>query len=90
MHAGNVDEIGHHRARRRLGARARAIIERRAHRVAFDQDGIHHAFDVGDQSPHRDERGMDTQLDALARALGDAEELDAVAELLRVTDVLAA
>src|SRR4029077_4115627 len=46
---------------------------------------------VGDQAPRRNQRRMNAQLDALRdaapRPARDAEELDAVAELLGVADV---
>src|SRR6185436_14100464 len=44
-------------------------------------------LDVGDQAPRRNQRRMNAELDAALRPPGDAEELDAVAELLRVADV---
>ena len=49
VHARDVDQVGDHRARRRLGAGAGAVVQRRADRVALDQHGVHHALDVGDQ-----------------------------------------
>ena len=57
--------------------------------IALDPDRVHRAFDVGEQAPRRDQRRMDPQFDAGAAALGDAEQLDPVAELLGIADVLA-
>ena len=50
VHARDVDQVGNHRARRRLGARARTVVQRRADGVALHEHRIHRAFDVGDQS----------------------------------------
>ena len=50
VHARDVDQVGDHRARRRLGARARAVVQRGADGVALDQHRVHHALDVGDQA----------------------------------------
>ena len=91
--AGDVDQVGDHRRRRRLGARALAVVERRADRIALHHHRVHRALDVGDQAPRRNQRGMDAQLDAAGTArarrapLGDREQLDPVAELLGVGDV---
>ena len=90
VHARHVDEVGDHRARGRLGARARAVVQRGADRVALHQHRVHHAFDVGDQALRRNQRRVHAQLDARRRAPRDAEELDPVAQLLGVADVLAA
>ena len=68
VHARDVDEVGDHRAGRRLGARAGTVVQRRADRVALDQHGVHRALDVGDQALRGNQRGMHAQLDArLAR-----------------------
>ena len=64
VHARHVDEVGDDRARGRLGAGARAVVERRADGVALDQHRVHRAFDVGDQPLRRDQRRMHAQLDA--------------------------
>jgi hypothetical protein len=62
-------EIGDHRARGRLRARAGAVVKRRPDRVALDEDAVHHALDVGDQAPRRHQRRMHAQLDALVFSL---------------------
>jgi hypothetical protein len=91
--AGDVDQVGDHRRRGRLGAGALAVVERRADGVALHHHRVHRAFDVGDQASRRNERGMDAKLDATCvvgagRApLRDREQLDSVAELLGVGDV---
>ena len=87
VHARDVDQVGDHRRSGRLGTCARAVVQRRADRVALDEHRVHRAFDAGDQALHRHQRRMHAQLDAARRALGDAEQLDAVAELLGVADV---
>ena len=50
VHARHVDQVRDHRARGGLGAGAGAVVQRRPDRVALDQHGVHHAFDVGDQT----------------------------------------
>ncbi len=55
------------------------------------QHGIHRALDIGDQARGRDQGRVHAQLDAFAggsrRAAGDAQQLDAVAQLFGVADV---
>ena len=46
---GDVDQVGDHRRRGRLGAGALAVVQRRADRIALHDDRVHRAFDVGDQ-----------------------------------------
>ncbi len=94
QHPGDVDQVGDDRARGRLGAGTLAVIHRVPDRVALDQHRIHRPLDVGDQPARRYQRRMHTQLDAAQAAVvvappRDAEQLDPVAELLRVPDVLA-
>ena len=64
VQAGDVDQVGDHRRGGRLGARALAVVERRADRVALHHHRVHRAFDVGDQALRRHQRRMDAQLDA--------------------------
>ena len=89
VHARHVHEIGDHRACRRLGTRPGPVIQRRPHGVTLDEHGVHHAFDVGNEPLRWNERRMDAELDPCLRTPRNAEELDAVSELFRVTDVLA-
>ena len=89
QHARDVDQVGDHRRSVGSAPAPGAVVHGLPDRVAFDQDRVHHAFDVRDQPPRRNQRRMHAQLDAFRLALGDAEQLDAVAELLGVADVLA-
>ena len=89
----DVDEVGDHRRGGRLGARALAVVERRADGIAVDDDGVHGALDVGDQAARGNQGRVHAQLDAVGGAgdalapLGDGKQLDPVAELLGVRDV---
>ena len=91
VHAGDIDQIGDHRRCRRLGARALAVVERGADGVALHQDGVHRALDIGDQAPTWDQGRMHAQFYAVraiqGNPLGDAEQLDAIAELFGILDV---
>ncbi len=87
VHAGDVHQVGHHGGSRGLGARALAVVQRGADGIAVHHHGVHGAFHIGDQALGRDQAGVHAQLDALVRALGDAQQLDAVAQLLGVLDV---
>ena len=51
-------------------------------------DGVHRAFNIGQQALGRNQAGVHAQLDAARHALGDAQQLDAVTELLGIADVL--
>ena len=85
--AGDVDQIGDDGGGRRLGTGALAVVEGGADGVAPDQDGVHGALDVGEEALGRNQGGMDAQLDAVGAAFGDAQQLDAVAQLFGVFDV---
>src|SRR5450830_1614010 len=87
VQAGDVDQIGNHGAGGGLGAGALAVVQRGAHGIALHHHGVHGAFDVGDQALGRHQAGVHAQLDAVGSTLGDAQQLDAVAELLGVADV---
>ena len=87
VQARDVDQVGHDGAGRGFCARALAVVERRADSVALHDDRVHRAFDVGDQPRRRHQRRVHAQLDAMLTALGDAQQLDAVAQLLGITDV---
>ena len=65
VQAGDVDQIGNHRAGCGLGTRAFAVVQRGAHGVALHHHGIHGAFDIGDQALGRNQAGVHAQLDAL-------------------------
>ena len=51
------------------------------------QHRAHRAFDVGDQSLGRHQRRVHPQFDPVVAPLGDAQQLDAVAQLLGIGDV---
>ena len=62
-----------------------AVIEGRTDGITPDQHGIHRTLDVREQALGRNQRRMDAQFDALAAALGDAEQLDASSRVVRRT-----
>src|SRR5690606_30690212 len=64
-----------------------AVVQRSADGIAMHHHGVHRAFDVGNQALGGDQRGVHAQLHTLVGALGDAQQLDAVAQLLGVLDV---
>ena len=49
-------------------------------RRRLHNDGVHCAFHIGEQAACGDKRRMDAKFDAVIGVLGDAEQLDAVAE----------
>src|SRR5258708_14273144 len=83
-----MEEIRDYGAPGGRGARPGSVIHRRADGIALHQPRVHHALDIGDQAPRRNQRRMYAQLDPLGGPLGDAEQLDTVAQLLRVADIL--
>ena len=58
-----------------------------ADEIGLDRDGVGDAVDAGDGRGFRHHRRMDALLDAGVGAAGDAEQLDAVAELVGRLDV---
>ena len=87
VQAGDVHQVGNHGAGGGLGTRAFAVVQRGAHGIAVHHHGVHRTFHIGDQALGRNQGGVHAQLDALGCALGDAQQLDAVTQLLRVLDV---
>ena len=87
VHARHINQVCHHRRCGGLGTGAGTVVHGGADGVALDEDRVHHALDIGDQPARRDQRRVDAQLDALGRLARDAQQLDAVAQLLGVTDV---
>ena len=87
VQAGNVHQVGDHGAGGGLRARTLAVVQRGAHGVALHHHGVHRAFHIGNQALGRHQAGVHAQLDALLGALGDAQQLDAVTQLLGVLDV---
>jgi hypothetical protein len=78
VHARDIHQVRHDRGRGGLRPGACAVIEGRSDCVAFDQDCVHHAFDVRDQPARRDQRRMNAKLDPVGGALGDAQQLDTI------------
>jgi hypothetical protein len=87
VQARDVHQVGDHGAGRGFAAGALAVVQRGADGVALHHHGVHRAFDVGDQALAGHQRGVHTQLDARVAAAGDAQQLDAVAQLFGVADV---
>ncbi len=79
----DIADVGDHGRRGGVAAGAGADQGEFANRVRIDGDGVGHAHDLRDRGGARDHRGMDALLDPGRRALGDAQELDAVAEIGR-------
>ena len=87
--SGDLREIADDRAGRRVAARAASVIEGVADHVAAHQDGVEDAADRGEDVGLWNQRWMDAHLDrAVAVRLDDGEELEAVAELAGVENVL--
>ena len=80
--ARDVDEVGRDRRGGGVAARARANEGQFADRVAVDRDGVQDAHRLGERRALLDHGRMDALLDAVGRALGDAEQLDAEAEFV--------
>ena len=87
VQTGDIDQIGDHRTGRGLAARALAVVQGGAHGIGLHHDRIHRPFDIGDQALGRHQTGVHPQLHAGAHALGDAQQLDAVAHLFGIGDV---
>jgi hypothetical protein len=85
--AGDVDQVGDHGRCGRPGAGALALGHDGADVIALGDDPVEHALDGGDRRILGDHAGMDPLLDAARLTRGDAEQLDAVAELLGVGDI---
>ena len=87
---GERQDIAHDGARGGEGACARAVEHGLAHGVTHHVDGVHGAVDLGEHMVCRDERGMHADVDAGVGVAGDAEQLNGVAELASLGDVLGA
>ena len=86
--ARDVERVGPHGRGGRELPRAAAVEHQIAHRVAGHEDRVE---DPGDRRQRRacgNHRRVHADLDAAVGRLGDREELDPVAELARVADVL--
>ncbi|CDN41753.1 hypothetical protein BN871_AK_00250 [Paenibacillus sp. P22] len=80
-------EIRDDRGRRRQLSGARAVEHRFPDSFAVDVHGVEHPVDRGDRMGRLHHRRLHADADRLVPALGDAEQLDLVAEPLRVGDV---
>ena len=87
VQAGDIDEVGNHRAGGGFRARTGAVVEGFADGVGLHQHGVHGAINAGQKLVGFDQRGVHAQFNALLAHFGDAEQLDAVAELFGVGDV---
>ena len=87
VQARDVHQVGDHSASGRFTARALAVVQRGADGIAMDHDRVHGAFNVGDQALGRHQAGVHAQLHALRYALGDTQQLDAVAQLLGIANI---
>ena len=87
---GQRQDIAHDGARGGEGACAGTVEHGLAHSVAHHVDGVHGAVDLGEHVVGRDQRGVYTDVDAGIGVAGDAQQLDGVAELAGLGDVLGA
>ena len=87
VQAGDVHQVGNHRAGGWLRASTLAIVEGGAHRIALHHHGIHRALHIGDQALGRHQARVHPQFHAARCAFGNAQQLDAVAELFGIFDV---
>ena len=87
---GERQDIAHDGARGGEGACAGTVEHGFAHGVAYHVDGVHGAVDLGEHMVCRDERGMHADVDAGVGVACDAQQLDGIAELAGLGDVLGA
>ena len=87
---GERQDIAHDGARGGEGACAGTVEHGFAHGVTHHVDGVHGAVDLGEHMVCRDERGMHADVDAGVGVACDAQQLDGVAELAGLGDVLGA
>ena len=73
----------------RLCACACAVEHGLADGIAFDQNGVHHTFNIRDQALGGNQCGMHAQFNTVGLALGNAQQLDTIAEVFRVLNILA-
>ena len=90
--AGHVHQVGNHGAGGWLAACALAVVQGGANGIAMHHNGIHGAFYIGNQPLAGHQCGVHAQLYALRVAgffapFGNAQQLDAVAQMLGVFDV---
>src|SRR5579883_2177346 len=83
----DVDDVGNDRGGGRPRPGAAPFEDDPAGEVAFRDDGVEDALDMGDGRRARHHAGMNALLDAVLRQAREAEQLDAVAELGGEIDV---
>ncbi len=84
----DIDEIGDHGRSRGPRPRAAPFADQAADEIAFGDDGIVDVLDMRDRRFERDKARMHALHQPGLGQLGDAQQLDAVAELARELDVL--
>ncbi len=87
MQTRDIDQIGDDCRRGRFRTRPLAVVKGGPDRVALYQDRVHRTFHVRNQALQRHQCWMNPQLDTVRSALRNAEQLDAISELLGVRDV---
>ena len=87
---GQRQDIAHDGARGGEGACAGTIEHGLAHGVAHHVDGVHGAVDLGEHVVGGDQRGVHADVDTGIGVAGDAQQLNGVAELAGLGDVLGA
>ena len=87
---GERQDIAHDGARGGEGACAGTVEHGLAYGVAYHVDSVHGAVDLGKHVVGGDQRGMHADVDAGVGVACDAQQLDGVAELAGLGDVLGA
>ena len=87
---GERQDVAHDGTRGGEGACARAVEHGLAHGVAYHVDSVHGAVDLGEHMVGGNQRGMHADVDAGFGVACDAQQLDGVAELAGLGDVLGA
>ncbi len=87
---GGVEDVGDDGAGGGLRPGARALEEDAIQEVAFDLDGVEDAVDFGQRLVFGQQDGVDARLYGAVFLLADGEELDCVAHLAGVAEVLGA
>jgi len=82
-----VDQVRDHCARRRAGTGAPALQHHPANEIALRHHGVEHAVDPGDRRGLRHHAGMHPALDPDVGPPRDAQQLDAIAELIGERDI---
>ena len=85
--AGDVDQVGDHRAGGRPIARARALEQQAAREIALRHHRVGRPVDVRERVLARDEVGMDALEQGIAVSLGDPDQADAITQLIGLRDI---